>query len=80
MAITDSKSLAVKNRTVQVSAEKTGIRNYTFIARLADHETRLSVFIGEQGDLQAHVDTARQAVAEQAVSEVEHLEKEAAID
>ena len=83
MAITDKKSLAVKDRTVQVWAEKPdprSPRSYVFIARLTDHETKINAFIDELGDLQAHVDIARQTVAEQCVSEVEHLEREAEID
>lgn len=80
MAITDTKEIPVSGRTVLVRAEKTALRSYTFFGKLGDHEARLNVFIEENGDLQAHVNTARQAIAMQAVSEVEHLEREAQID
>lgn len=80
MAITDKKTLEIRNRAVEVWAEKTGIRNYTFVAQVGEHESRLNVFIDELGDLQAHVDGARKAVAEQAVKDIEHLENEAQVD
>ena len=80
MAYHDIKEIDVRGRKVLVYGVKTGIRNYTFRAKIGHHESNLSLHIGELGDLQEHFNTARQKVAEQCLSEFEHLEREAEID
>jgi hypothetical protein len=80
MAITDKKTFQVRGKDIEVWAVKSGIRNYTFYAQIGDHIAETHVFIDQLGDVQGHINRAREYAAEQAVRDTEHLEAEALVD